>query len=44
MNHAKEKRLNLCQDSDAYIQRKQHFKRLLVWLALALAIIYFLRA
>ena len=43
----KEKRLNPCQGSDAYIQRKRHFIRLLdiftlVWLVLG--VIHFVRA
>ena len=47
MNLTKEKRLNPCQGSDAYIQRKQHFIRFLdiftlAWLALGL--LHFVRA
>ena len=47
MNPVKEKRLSPCQGSDAYIQRKEHFIRLLhiftlVWLALG--VLHFLRA
>ena len=47
MNPKKENRLNPCQSSDAYIQRKYHFIRFvdfftLVWLAFG--ILYFVRA
>ena len=47
MNPTREKRLNLCQDSDAHSQRKRYFTLFvdlltLVWLAFG--ILHFVRA